>query len=141
MDPQPAYFQPVQAVEEREFSSEWSPRDAEQTGDDEVRTPPTVQDAIVAARRAVAVAKAQGSSSLEAESYPVAEVLAHLDWRLAALEPGRGISTEEWFEELPVPEARVTLSRAAGIGSAAASSARAKEGVWSRFAQAAWAEQ
>ena len=79
--------------------------------DDRLRTQPTVQDALVAARRALAVAKAhaQGSRSLEAESYPVADILAQLDRRLAALEPGRGISTEEWFEELPVPEARVTL--------------------------------
>ena len=79
--------------------------------EDKVPTQPTVQDALVAARRALATAKAhaQGSRSLDGETYPVAEVLAMLDWRLAALEPGRGISTAGWFEELPAPEARVTL--------------------------------
>ena len=42
-------------------------------------------------------------------SYPVAAILARLDRRIEALEVGRGVSTEVWFEELPVPEAQVTL--------------------------------
>ncbi len=65
----------------------------------------------MAARRAPAVAKAhaEGARALESESYPVAAILAQLDRRLEALEPGCGVSTKEWFEELPAPEARVTL--------------------------------
>jgi segregation and condensation protein A len=80
-------------------------------GDERVRAQPTVQDALLAARRALAVASshAAGARSLDGESYPVAEILAQLDRRLEALEPGRGVSTEEWFEELPAPEARITL--------------------------------
>jgi chromatin segregation and condensation protein Rec8/ScpA/Scc1 (kleisin family) len=48
-------------------------------------------------------------SRLDTESYPVAEILAQLDRRLDAIEPGCGVSTEEWFTELPVREAQVTL--------------------------------
>jgi chromatin segregation and condensation protein Rec8/ScpA/Scc1 (kleisin family) len=79
--------------------------------DERVRAQPTVQDAVLAARRALAVARAhaQGSRSFDSESYPVAAILAQLDRRLEALEPLRGISTEGWFEELPAPEAQVTL--------------------------------
>ncbi len=79
--------------------------------DERVRAQPTVQDALLAARRALAVARAHaaGARSLDGESYPVAEILAQLDRRLEALEPGRGVSTREWFAELPAPEARVTL--------------------------------
>jgi len=54
------------------------------------------------------IPRARGQS-IETESYPVTEILAQLDRRLEALEPGRGVSTREWFEELPAPEARVTL--------------------------------
>lgn len=79
--------------------------------DERVRAQPTVQDALLAARRSLAVARAhgQGSRSFEGESYPVAAILAQLDRRLEALEPGRGVSTEGWFAELSAPEARVTL--------------------------------
>jgi chromatin segregation and condensation protein Rec8/ScpA/Scc1 (kleisin family) len=79
--------------------------------DERVRAQPTVHDALMAARRALAVAKvhAQGSRSFESESYPVAAILAQLDRRLEELEPGRGVSTERWFEELSAPEAQVTL--------------------------------
>ncbi len=79
--------------------------------DERVQAQPTVQDALTAARRALAAAKAhaQASRSIENESYPVAEILAQLDRRLEALEPGRGVSTEGWFEELAAPEAQVTL--------------------------------
>jgi segregation and condensation protein A len=79
--------------------------------DERVRAQPTVQDALLAARRALAVARAhaQGSRSFEGETYPVAATLAQLDRRLEALEPGRGVSTEGWFEELPVHEAQVIL--------------------------------
>jgi segregation and condensation protein A len=79
--------------------------------DERVRAQPTVQDALLAARRALAAARAhaQGSRSLEGESYPVAAILAQLDQRLEALEPGRGVSTREWFAELHAPEAQVTL--------------------------------
>ena len=72
---------------------------------------PTVQDALLAARRALAIARAhaQGSRELETESYPVAKILAQLARRLEALEPGCGVSTEKWFAELPAPEAQVTL--------------------------------
>ena len=79
--------------------------------DERVRAQPTVQDALLAARRALALARAhaQGSRSFEGESYPVAAILAQLDRRLEALEPGRGVSTERWFAELPAPEAQVTL--------------------------------
>ncbi len=79
--------------------------------DERMRAQPTVQDALVAAGRALAVAKAhsEGARAIETESYPVTEILAQLDRRLEALEPGRGVSTREWFEELPAPEARVTL--------------------------------
>jgi chromatin segregation and condensation protein Rec8/ScpA/Scc1 (kleisin family) len=79
--------------------------------DERVRAQPTVQDALLAARRALAVAKAhaQGSPSFEGESYPVAAILAQLDRRLEALEAGRGVSTREWFAELSGPEAQVTL--------------------------------
>ncbi len=78
--------------------------------DERVRAQPTVADALLAARRALAAARAHaaGARSLD-ESYPVAEILAQLDRRLEALEPGRGVSTREWFEELPAPEAQVTL--------------------------------
>jgi chromatin segregation and condensation protein Rec8/ScpA/Scc1 (kleisin family) len=76
-----------------------------------VRAAPTVQDALTAARRALAAARAhaQGARMIEEEGYPVAAILAQLEQRLRALEPGRGVSTEAWFGELPVPEARVTL--------------------------------
>jgi segregation and condensation protein A len=76
-----------------------------------VRAAPTVQDALTAARRAVAAAKAhtQGAHMVADEGYPVAAILAQLEQRLGALEPGRGVSTEAWFGELPVPEAQVTL--------------------------------
>ena len=72
---------------------------------------PSLQDALMAARRALAVARAhaQGSRSFESESYPGAAILVQLDRRLEALEPGRGVSTVEWFAELPGPEAQVTL--------------------------------
>lgn len=54
--------------------------------------PPTVQDALAAARLALAEAKAhaQGARLLEGESYPVAEVLARLEGRLETLAPGPG---------------------------------------------------
>ena len=80
-------------------------------GTDEIVALPTVQDALLAARRALATARAhaQGSRSFEDESYPVAAILAQLDRRLEALEPGRGVSTSEWFAELHAPEAQVTL--------------------------------
>ncbi len=79
--------------------------------DERVPAQPTVQDALMAARRALATARAhaQGLRSLDTESYPVAAILAQLDRRLEALEPGRGVSTEGWFAELPEPEAQVTL--------------------------------
>jgi segregation and condensation protein A len=79
--------------------------------DERVPAHPTVQDALLAARRALAVARAHaaGARSLDGESYPVAEILAQLDRRIQALEPGCGVSTREWFAELPAPEARVTL--------------------------------
>jgi segregation and condensation protein A len=79
--------------------------------DERVPAQPTVADALLAARRALAVARAHasGARSFDGESYPVAEILAQLDRRLEALEPGRGVSTREWFAELPAPEARVTL--------------------------------
>jgi chromatin segregation and condensation protein Rec8/ScpA/Scc1 (kleisin family) len=79
--------------------------------DERVRAQPTVADALLAARRALAVARAHaaGARSLDGESYPVAEILAQLDRRIEALETGCGVSTERWFEELPAPEARVTL--------------------------------
>ncbi len=79
--------------------------------DETVRAQPTVADALLAARRALAVARAHaaGARSLDGESYPVAEILAQLDRRLETLEPGRGVSTQRWFEELPAPEAQVTL--------------------------------
>ena len=76
-----------------------------------VQAAPTVQDALAAARRAVAAAKAhaQGARMIEEEGYPVAAILAQLEQRLRALEPGRAVSTAAWFGELPAPEARVTL--------------------------------
>ena len=82
--------------------------------DERVRAQPTVQDALLAACRALAVAKAhaQGSRSLDGERYPLAAILAQLNRRLEALEVGRGVSPEGWFEELPAPEAQVTLSLA-----------------------------
>ena len=72
---------------------------------------PTVHDALLAARQALAVARAhaQGSSAVLPERYPVEEILAALEQRLATLEPGRGVSTEPWFEDLAPPEAQVTL--------------------------------
>ena len=72
---------------------------------------PTVHDALTAARRALAAAKAhtQGARMVEEEGYPMAMILAQLEQRLRALEPGRGVSTEAWFGELPVLEAQVTL--------------------------------
>jgi segregation and condensation protein A len=86
------------------------PVPADVPADERVRAQPTVADALLAARRALAAARAHaaGARSLD-ESYPVAEILAQLDRRLEALEPGRGVSTREWFAELPAPEARVTL--------------------------------
>ena len=79
--------------------------------EESVAASPTVQDALAAARRALAIARAhaQGSRSLEAERYPVAAILALLEERLEALEPGRGVSTREWFAELAGTEAQVTL--------------------------------
>ncbi len=79
--------------------------------DERVPAQPTVQDALVAARRALAAARthAEGSRALDTESYPVAAILAQLDRRLEALELGRGVSTQRWFAELAPPEARVTL--------------------------------
>ena len=73
--------------------------------DETVAALPTVQDALLAARRALVVAKehAQGSRSLENESYPIAEILAQLDRRIGALKPGRGVSTEGWFRSYPTP--------------------------------------
>ncbi len=72
---------------------------------------PTVHDALLAARRALAVAKAyaQGSNAVLPERYPVEDILAALEHRLATLEPGRGVSTEPWFEDLAPPEAQVAL--------------------------------
>ena len=79
--------------------------------DARVETTPTVHDALTAARRALAAAKAhaQGARMVEEEGYPVAVILVQLEQRLRALEPGRGVSTEAWFGELPAPEAQVTL--------------------------------
>lgn len=79
--------------------------------DTAVEPPPTVHDALTAARRALAAAKAhaQGARMIEEESYPVTMILAQLEQRLGAVEPGRGVSTEAWFGELPGPAAQVTL--------------------------------
>ncbi len=87
------------------------PVPADVPADETVRAQPTVADALLAARRALAAARAHaaGARALDGESYPVAEILAQLDRRLQALEPGRGVSTEGWFEELPGQEAQVTL--------------------------------
>ncbi len=92
-------------------SESGSPVPADVPADETVRPQPTVADALLAARRALAVARAHaaGARSLDGESYPVAEILAQLDRRIEALEPGRGVSTERWFEELAAPEAQVTL--------------------------------
>ncbi len=48
-----------------------------------------MQDALTAARRALAAAKAhaQGARVIEEEGYPVAAILAKLQQRLVALEP------------------------------------------------------
>ncbi len=64
---------------------------------------PTVQDVLVAARRALeqARAHAQGTTLAAADAYPVETLSRGLEERLAALEPGRGISTEAWFTALP----------------------------------------
>ena len=99
-----------------------------------------MQDALLAARRALAVAKAhaQGLRSLEGESYPVAAILALLDRRLEALEPGREVSTEGWFAELTAPEAQVTLLLALlELARLQRVPARAESGVWGCLAQMA----
>jgi uncharacterized protein involved in copper resistance len=77
-----------------------------------VQAAPTVQDALTAARRAVAAAKAhtQGAHMVADEGYTVAAILAQLEQRLGALEPGRGVSTEAWFGELPEAQATLLLA-------------------------------
>ena len=72
---------------------------------------PTVQDELMGARRALAASKAhmQGARMIKEGGYPVATILAQLEKRLGVLEPGRGVSAEAWFGELPVPEAQVAL--------------------------------
>ena len=72
---------------------------------------PTVHDVLLAARRALeqARAHAQGSAVAAPDPYPLENLYRELEERLAALEPGRGVSTEEWFRELPDPQARCAL--------------------------------
>ena len=72
---------------------------------------PTVHDAVLAARRALAVAQAhtQAAGAIPAENYPVEEILAALAQRLATLAPGQGVSTAPWFEQLAPREAQATL--------------------------------
>ncbi len=72
---------------------------------------PTVHDVLLAARRALeqARAHAQGSAVAAPDPYPLENLYRELEERLAALEPGRGVSTEEWFRELPAPQARCAL--------------------------------
>ena len=96
---------------ERESGAETSNRTGGRETDVAVSAAPTLQDALRAGRRALATAEAhaQGARVLEEEAYPAAAILAQLEQRLQALEPGRGMSTEAWFGELPGPEAQITL--------------------------------
>jgi segregation and condensation protein A len=72
---------------------------------------PTVNDMLLAARRALehARAQAQGAALAPADAYPVERLYRELEERLAVLEPGRGVSTEEWFRALPDGHAQAAL--------------------------------
>ncbi len=72
---------------------------------------PTVHDVLLAARRALeqARAHAQGATMAASDAYPIETLYRMLEERLAALEPGRGVSTEEWFAALPDGQARCAL--------------------------------
>ena len=43
------------------------------------------------------------------DAYPIEMLYRVLEKRLATLEPGRGVSTEEWFQALPDPQAKPAL--------------------------------
>ena len=72
---------------------------------------PTVHDVLLAARRALdqARAHAQGATMAASDAYPIEMLYRVLEERLASLEPGRGVSTEEWFAALPDGQARCAL--------------------------------
>ena len=72
---------------------------------------PTVHDVLLAARRALdqARAHAQSAAMAASDAYPIETLYQVLEERLAALEPGRGVSTEEWFQALPDGQAKVAL--------------------------------
>ncbi len=77
----------------------------------ELAHPPTVADALHAARRALAAAQAhaRAANALPDDPYPVEQVLTALDARLRGLTPGRGVSTVPWFEEFAAAEAQAAL--------------------------------
>ena len=78
---------------------------------------PTLADVLEAARRALLRAQSHGQNSAHGDTgpatapdlYTVEEQLAAVRGRIASLPRLEGVSTEEWFEELPAPEARVAL--------------------------------
>ena len=72
---------------------------------------PTVHDVLLAARRALeqARAHAQGATMAASDAYPIQTLYRVLEERLASLEPGHGVSTEEWFRALPDAQARGVL--------------------------------
>lgn len=70
--------------------------------------PATVQDALLAARRAPARAHAAAAPPLP-ERFPVADRIAVLRAQLAELPPATVVSTEPWFREEQPAEAKVTL--------------------------------
>jgi segregation and condensation protein A len=78
---------------------------------------PTLADVLEAARRALLRAQRHGQESVQGDAgsaaapdlYTVEEQLAAVRERIASLPRLEGVSTEEWFEELPAPEARVAL--------------------------------
>ena len=78
---------------------------------------PTLAEVLEAARRALLRAQSHGQNSVQGDTgpaaapdlYTVEEQLAAVRGRIASLPRLEGVSTEEWFEELPAPEARVAL--------------------------------
>ncbi len=72
---------------------------------------PTVHDVLLAARRALEQARAhgQGAAMTAVDTYPLETLYRELEERLAALQPGRGASTEGWFRALPNAEAQAAL--------------------------------
>lgn len=73
---------------------------------------PTVQDALLAARRAAEAARAYAAAAPPGpERFPVEERIASLVAQIQRLPPDTVVSTESWFLELEdeQPEARVTL--------------------------------